>query len=87
MIIPVLVVDCGDPGTPFNGNTMGTLVTIGPTDIRGLSTTFGSVVNHTCNEGYRLVGAFERECLSNGSWSAPLPTCECKQLSLSLPKW
>ena len=64
---------------------MGTLVSVGTTDIRGLSTTFGSVVNHTCNEGFRLEGEFERVCLSNGSWSAPLPTCECKQPSLRLP--
>ena len=57
---------------------MGTIVTVGSTDIRGLSTTFGSVVNHTCNPGFRLDGAFERVCLSNGNWSPPLPTCECK---------
>ena len=43
-----------------------------------LSTTFGSTVNHTCNEGYRLIGDFQRECLGNGSWSAPLPTCKGK---------
>ena len=31
-----------------------------------------------CNEGFTLVGAFERECLANRSWSAPLPSCESK---------
>ena len=60
-------VNCGDPGTPSNGDTEGTV------------TTFGSIVNHTCNEGYELNGANERECLANRSWSAPLPTCNSKQ--------
>ena len=60
------VIDCGDPGTPSNGNTIGT------------STTFGSIVNHTCNIGYILNGEDQRECLSNGFWSSPLPTCISK---------
>ena len=75
-----IVVDCGKPGTPFNGSTSGTFINVTLTDvpILVLVTIFGSVVNHTCNEGFTLVGAFERECLANGSWSAPLPTCESK---------
>ena len=60
-------VNCGYPGKPSNGDTMVTV------------TTFGSIVNHTCNEGYELIGANERECLANGSWSAPLPSCQSKQ--------
>ena len=58
------VIDCGDPGKPSNGDTEGTV------------TTFGSIVNHTCNEGYILNATNERECLANGSWSAPLPLCD-----------
>ena len=78
-LYPISVVDCGDPGTPLNGNTTGTFINTGSADAgRVLSTTFGSIVNHTCDEGYRLVGESQRECLSNGSWSAPLPTCLCK---------
>ena len=65
-LVGFIVVDCGDPGRPDNGNTMVT------------STTFGSIVNHTCNEGYVLDGADQRECLSTGMWSAPLPTCNSK---------
>jgi len=42
------------------------------------ATTVGSVANHTCDEGYVLVGADERECLPTGMWSAPLPTCNSK---------
>ena len=65
--------DCGDPGTPTNGNTMGTLV--GPPDALILNTSLGAVVNHSCIDGYRLQGAVERECLPGGTWSAPLPDC------------
>ena len=61
-------VGCGGPGTPSNGMTEIT------------SDTFGSTVNHTCNEGYVLNGTNERECLANGSWSAPLPSCDSKSL-------
>ena len=60
-------VNCGDPGTPSNGYTMVTV------------TTFGSIVSHNCDVGYALIGANERECLANGSWSAPLPSCQSKQ--------
>ena len=75
-----LVVDCGAPGIPGNGTTFGTFINVTLTDvpILVLDTTFGAVVNHTCNEGFTLVGAPERECLADGNWSAPLPTCECK---------
>ena len=54
---------CGDPGTPTDGSTDVT------------STTVGSVVTHSCNSGFVLVGAKERECLPNGTWSEPLPFC------------
>ena len=62
------VVNCGDAGTPTNGNTMQT------------TTTFGSIVNHTCNVGYALNGSNQRECLESGSWSQPLPSCESKHI-------
>ena len=61
-----IAVNCGDPGIPQNGSTTAT------------TTTFGSIVNHTCNTGYDLIGANQRECLSNGSWSEPLPMCISK---------
>ena len=66
MLLPFVVIDCGDPGTPNNGNTIR------------ISTTFGSVVNHTCNVGFVLNGANQRECLESGNWSEPLPSCEGK---------
>ena len=73
-LYPISVVECGDPGTPLNGNTTGTFINTGSEDAgRVLSTTFGSIVNHMCDEGYRLVGESQRECLSNESWLALLP--------------
>ena len=60
------VVDCGNAGTPDNGDTMQT------------TTTFGSIVNHICDVGYNLNGAAQRVCLSTGSWSELLPTCISK---------
>jgi len=61
-----IATDCGDPGTPSNGNTIIT------------TTTIGSVVNHTCDEGYVLEGESQRECLANRSWSGSLPSCSSK---------
>lgn len=61
--------NCGAPGVPANGQTFGN------------STTVGSIVTHTCNEGFVLDGANRRECLSNGSWSEPLPSCKRKYIA------
>ena len=56
-------VDCGDPGTPTNGQ-------------RTLSsTTYSSVVTYTCNVGYTLQGSNSRTCLSNGQWNGSVPQC------------
>ena len=54
---------CSDPGQPVNGDTMGDDFSV------------GAVVNHTCNIGFVLNGASQRECLLGGNWSEPLPTC------------
>ena len=57
------VVDCGDPGTPTNGQR--TL----------FSTTYNTGVYYTCNEGYTLQGPQIRTCWSTGLWSERLPVC------------
>ena len=67
------VVDCGDAGMPDNGDTMQT------------TTTFGSIVNHTCNTGFALNGSSQRECQESGRWSQPLPSCESKCIIILLP--
>ena len=62
-----LTVDnCMEPGVPTNGQTFGN------------STNVGSIVNHTCDEGYVINGANQRECLLDVTWSAPLPRCDRK---------
>ena len=55
--------DCGDPGTPTNGQ-------------RSLSsTTYNSVVTYTCDLSYTLQGSNSRTCQSNGQWSGSVPQC------------
>ena len=58
--------DCGDPGVPTNGRTFGN------------STSVGAIVNHTCDNGYVIDGAEQRECRPDGTWSEPLPQCNRK---------
>ena len=68
------VIDCDDPGTPTNGDTMIS------------SNTFGSVATHTCDDGYVLVGSSQRacienrKCIENRNWSAP---CDGKQCTVT----
>ena len=58
------VADCGDPGTPTNGQ-------------RSLSsTTYNSVVTYTCDVGYTLQGSNSRTCQSSGQWSGSVPQCK-----------
>ena len=57
------VVNCGDPGTPRNGQ------------LTGSSTTYNSAVTYTCNTGYTRQGSNRRTCQSNGQWSGSLPRC------------
>ena len=58
-----LAINCGDPGTPTNGQ-------------RSLfSTTYNSVVIYTCDVGYTLQGPKGRACQSNGQWSGSVPQC------------
>ena len=58
-------IDCGDPGTPTNGQ-------------RSLSsTTYNSVVTYTCDVGYTLQGSNSRTCQSDGQWSGSVPQCQC----------
>ena len=57
-------IDCGDPGTPTNGQ-------------RSLSsTTYNSVVTYTCDVGYTLQGSNSRTCQSDGQWSGSVAQCQ-----------
>ena len=56
-------IDCGDPGTPTNGQ-------------RTLSsTTSNAMVTYTCDAGYTLQGSNSRTCQSSGQWSGSVPQC------------
>ena len=60
--------DCGSPGRLLNGVSNFT------------STTYDSVVTHTCDEGFVLCGMESRMCQSNGMWSSSLPSCISKYI-------
>ena len=67
----VLLVDCGDPGAPDNGNSNFT------------DTREGSVVTYTCNDGFELRGNDTQICeLTPGGafWRPDRP--ECLRMSL-----
>ena len=56
-------VDCGDPGSPTNGQRSVS------------STTYNSVVTYTCDVGYTLQGSNSRTCQSSGLWNGSVPQC------------
>ncbi|XP_015427381.1 PREDICTED: complement receptor type 1-like, partial [Myotis davidii] len=59
---------CGSPPKPFNG-----MVQINPDSY------FGSTVNYSCNEGYRLIGSPSAACNLSGNnvtWDQEAPVCE-----------
>ncbi|KAL2083424.1 hypothetical protein ACEWY4_021197 [Coilia grayii] len=55
---------CGDPGLPPHGTRLGDEFRL------------KSLLRFSCEAGYMLVGAAERTCLQNGSWSGVQPVCE-----------
>ena len=60
----IAAINCGDPGTPTNGQ-------------RSLSsTTYNSVVTYTCDVGYTLQGSNSRTCQSDRQWSGSVPQCQ-----------
>ena len=64
VIVSSPAINCGDPGTPTNGQ-------------RSLSsTTYNSVVTYTCDVGYTLQGSNSRTCQSDGQWSGSVPQCK-----------
>ena len=67
----IVAVNCGDPGTPTNGQ-------------RSLSsTTYNSVVTYTCDVGYSLQGSNSRTCQSDRQWNASVPQCNRMLVGMS----
>ncbi|XP_033125717.1 CUB and sushi domain-containing protein 3-like, partial [Anneissia japonica] len=58
------LVNCGDPGTPTNGEKNGS------------DETYGSTVTYVCDNGYNLIGTAMVTCQSDGTWSNSTPTCQ-----------
>ena len=65
-------ISCGDPSRPRHGSSLFESVQA------------GAIVIHSCNPGYKLVGAKLRLCQSNGRWTPELPQCVCKLQSHAL---
>lgn len=68
MYLCFVVVDCGDPGAPSNGNRSF------------VDTLEGSVVTYSCNSGFELVGNRTQICEltpDGASWSFTRPQCMC----------
>ena len=59
-----LVIDCGDPGTPSDGDRTGSVFT------------FSGTVRYRCNHGYRLSGTSIRTCEASGRWSGNKAECK-----------
>jgi len=62
-----ILVDCGEPGTPTNGQ------------VTFEGTVEGSTANYECDFGYELIGASQRRCTSSDVlWSGNVPECRSK---------
>ena len=57
------LVNCGNPGSPSNGQAISNIFT------------FGSSVEFQCNTGHELIGNISTFCNENGEWNASLPNC------------
>jgi hypothetical protein len=58
-----VLVDCGPPASPSNGN------------VTAQATKYGSTASYSCSFGYTLSGTATRTCQADGSWSDTEPTC------------
>lgn len=66
IVHPAVVVDCGSLTSPLQGYVLIA------------ESTFGSIANYSCFEGYELDGNMTRTCLECGNWTGNDPMCNCK---------
>jgi CUB/sushi domain-containing protein len=66
IVHPAVVVDCGNLTSPLQGYVLID------------ESTFGSIANYSCFEGYELDGNMTRTCLESGSWMGNDPICNGK---------
>ena len=64
-----VVINCGDPGTPANGERVGT------------EFTYGKTIIYDCDPGYQLSGSRTRTCQLDGSWSGSVASCTGKSIA------
>ena len=69
LTVRFIVVDCGPPGNPVNGQV----------DISS-RTIYNHIVTYTCITGYILTGTSTSTCGSDGAWSPAAPTCESEYI-------
>ena len=67
----VIVVSCGEPPIPSNGAITGKY-------------TYKSIVNVTCNNGYKLFGTYQLTCKSNGAWNDAPGVCTGENYSITV---
>ena len=58
-----IVIDCGEPPSVDDGGFNAT------------ATTFESMAQYNCNEGFTLSGSQSRTCQADGTWSGTEPVC------------
>ena len=69
------VVTCPPLEDPVNG-------TVSPASNKTHPLVYQTVVDISCDEGYRLEGSESRTCLSDGTWSGELTNCTCEFIAL-----
>ena len=67
-----LVIDCGDPGTPWHGY------------LHGANFHYNSNVTFSCRPQHHLEGDRQRTCQADGQWSGQQPKCLGELLFLSV---
>lgn len=63
---------------PVQAPENGRIITTGAFEL-GQEYSFGQVVNFECNAKFKLVGAKEIICSSNGKWNSDMPQCQGKK--------